>query len=581
MANINITIDGVKMSVEAGMTVLEAAKTAGIDIPTLCYLKGINQIGACRICLVEVEGARGLQPACSYPVSEGMVVRTNTKTVRDARKATLELILSNHNKNCLTCSKNTACELQELAKKLNVEENIYQGEKREPEIDEVSTSIVRDNSKCILCRKCVAVCKNVQTVGAIDVAYRGINSKITPAFDKPLGESNCINCGQCIEACPVGALSIKKNTDEVWEALNNPEMHVVVQTAPAVRAALGEEFGMELGKATTGKMVTALKRLGFDKVFDTDTGADLTIMEEGTEFIKRLQSGKNLPLITSCSPGWVKFAEHNFPELLDNLSSAKSPMSMFGAIIKTYYAEKNGIDPKKIYSVAVMPCTAKKYECKREEMSSTSAGPDVDAVITTVELANMIKEAGIKYTNLPDGQFDDPMGEATGAAVIFGASGGVMEAALRTVAEIVENKSLDKIDYTEVRATEGVKEAEIEIAGSKIKVAVVSGLGNARKLMDKVKSGECDYKFIEVMACPGGCAMGGGQPRRSDKEREGIDVRALRTKALYDEDAGLPKRKSHENEVIKKLYEEFLGEAGSHKAHELLHTKYVKREKNI
>ncbi|MBE5812553.1 MAG: 4Fe-4S dicluster domain-containing protein [Clostridiales bacterium] len=576
MGKVNITIDGCQMQVEDNLTVLEAARQAGIEIPTLCYLKDLNKIGACRICLVEVQGARGLQASCSYPVSEGMVVRTNTKQVREARKATLELLLSTHKKNCLSCSRNTDCELQALAEQMGVGEVIYDEDEMDDEIDNLSTSIVRDSSKCILCRRCVAVCKNVQSVGAIDVAYRGIESKITPAFDKSLADSNCVNCGQCVAVCPVGALSIKYDIDRVWEALSNDDVHVVVQTAPAVRAALGEEFGMEIGTATTGKMVSALRRLGFNKVFDTDTGADFTIMEEGTEFINRLKENKNLPLITSCSPGWVKFAEHNFPELLDNLSTAKSPMSMFGALIKTYYAKQEGIDPSKIFSVAVMPCTAKKFECDRPEMND-SGYQDVDAVITTVELAKMIKQAGINFEKLPDEQFDSPMGEATGAAVIFGTTGGVMEAAVRTVAEILEGKEINQIEYEAVRGEEGVKEAELEIAGKKVKIAVVSGLGNARKLMEKVKNGEVDYHFIEVMACPGGCIMGGGQPRKILKERNGIDVKALRKNALYSEDKKATFRKSHQNPYVQKVYKEFLQEPGSHEAHKLFHTEYTKR----
>lgn len=575
MGKVNITIDGVNIEVEDNLTVLEAAKQANIDIPTLCYLKELNKIGACRICLVEVKGARGLQAACSYPVSEGLVVRTNTKEVMDARKSTLELILSNHKKNCLSCSRNTDCELQALAERMGVGDVVYEGT-AEDEIDDLSTSIVRDNSKCVLCRRCVAVCKNVQTVGAIDVAYRGMNSKITPAFNKPLAESNCINCGQCVAVCPVGALTIKYNIDRVWDAIHDDELHVVVQTAPAVRAALGEEFGMPIGEAVTGKMVAALRRIGFDKVLDTNTGADLTIMEEGTEFIERLKSGKNLPLITSCSPGWIKFAEHNFPDLIPNLSSAKSPMSMYGALIKSYYAKKNNIDPSKIFVVGVMPCTAKKFECERPELNATGY-PDVDAVITTVELAKMIKQSGIMFEKLEDEMFDEPFGEATGAATIFGNSGGVMEAAVRTVAELLENKTIDQIEYEEVRGNETIKEAELTIAGQQVKIAVVSGLGNARKLMELVRAGKVDYKFIEVMACPGGCIMGGGQPRKILKEKEGVDVRAERRKALYNEDKRLPIRKSHLNPYIKQVYDEYLEKPGSELAHKLLHTHYIER----
>ena len=577
MGKVNITIDGVNIQVEDNMTVLEAARLAGIEIPTLCYLKETNKIGACRICLVEVQGARGLQASCSYPVSEGLVVRTNTKKVLDARKATLELILSDHKKNCLSRSRNTDCELQALAEKMQIGDVIYQGNADvSNDIDDLSTSIVRDNSKCILCRRCVAACKNIQTVGAIDVAYRGMNSKVTPAFNKSLRDSNCVNCGQCVAVCPVGALTIKYDIDRVWEALQNPDLHVVVQTAPAVRAALGEEFNMPIGEAVTGKMAAALRRLGFDRVLDTNTGADFTIMEEGTEFIERLTKNENLPLITSCSPGWVKFLEHNFPDLIPNLSSAKSPMSMYGAIIKSYYAKEHGIDPEKIFVVSVMPCTAKKFECERPELGE-DGHKDVDAVITTVELAKMIKKAGIMFEKLPDESFDEPFGEATGAATIFGTTGGVMEAAIRTVSEILEGKTLDKIEYEEVRGNETIKEAELEIAGKKVKIAVVSGLGNARKLMEKVRSGEADYQFIEVMACPGGCVMGGGQPRRVVKERNGIDVRGARRNALYSEDKRLPLRKSHQNPYVKKVYDEFLGKPGSEMAHHLLHTHYQAR----
>lgn len=575
MGKVNITIDGVKLEVEDNITVLEAARHAGIEIPTLCYLKDLNQIGACRICLVEIQGARGLQASCSYPVSEGLVVRTNTKEVLESRKATLELILSNHKKNCLSCSRNTDCELQDLAEKMQVGDVIYEGT-TDDEIDDLSTSIVRDNSKCILCRRCVVVCKKIQTVGAIDVAYRGMASKVTPAFNKSLKDSNCINCGQCVAVCPVGALTIKYDMDRVWEALQNPNIHVIVQTAPAVRAALGEEFGMPMGEAVTGKMVAALKRLGFDRVLDTNTGADFTIMEEGTEFIERLNESKNLPLITSCSPGWVKFLEQEFPDLIPNLSSAKSPMSMYGAIIKSYYAKEQGIDPEKIFVVGVMPCTAKKFECERPELGK-DGHKDVDAVITTVELAKMIKKAGIMFEKLSDESFDEPFGEATGAATIFGTTGGVMEAAIRTVSEILEGKEIEKIEYEEVRGNETLKEAELNIAGKKVKIAVVSGLGNARRLMEKVRKGEADYQFIEVMACPGGCIMGGGQPRKVLKERAGINVKGERRKALYNEDKRLPIRKSHQNPYVKKVYDDFLKTPGSEIAHNLLHTHYEAR----
>jgi len=579
MGKVNITIDGVNIEVEDNITVLEAARQAGIEIPTLCYLKELNQIGACRICLVEVQGARGLQASCSYPVSEGLVVRTNTKEVLEARKATLELILSNHKKNCLSCSRNTDCELQALAEKMQVGDVIYEGT-AEDEIDDLSTSIVRDNSKCILCRRCVSVCKKVQTVGAIDVAYRGMDSKVTPAFNKSLKDSNCINCGQCVAVCPVGALTIKYDMDRIWEALQNPDLHVVVQTAPAVRAALGEEFNMPIGEAVTGKMAAALKRLGFDRVLDTNTAADFTIMEEGTEFIERLKENKNLPLITSCSPGWVKYIEMNYQELLPLLSSCKSPHQMFGALIKTYFAKKEGINPEKIHVVSVMPCVAKKFERQRIEMKNNGLY-DVDSVITTRELSRMIKQANIEFKELEDSDFDNPMGEATGAGAIFGTTGGVMEAALRTAQDALTGKDLEKIEFEQVRGGKGIKKATVNIAGTEIKVVAASGLSNAQKILEEIKSGKADYQFVEIMACPGGCVMGGGQPIRSSKDRNEYDVRKLRADCLYSIDEKSTIRKSHENPTIKKLYKDYLEKPGSHKAHELLHTTYVKREKYV
>ncbi len=579
MEMVNVKINGMDVSAPKGYTVLEAARLANIDIPTLCYLKDVNQIGSCRMCVVEIKGARSLQAACVYPISEGMEIFTNSPLVRESRKTTLELILSNHDKSCLTCVRNRNCELQKLSEELGIVELPYEPlhEEEKAQIDDLSPSIVRDNNKCILCRRCVSVCKNVQTVGVIDAKERGIKTNIGCAFDKSLGEVACVNCGQCITACPVGALSEKDNTKEVWDAIHDDSKYVIVQTAPAVRAALGEEFGMEMGKAVTGKMVAALRRLGFTKVFDTNTGADLTIMEEGTEVIDRITNGGKLPVITSCSPGWVKFCEHNYPEFLDNLSSAKSPHEMFGALLKTYYAEKEGIDPKSIVNVSVMPCTAKKFEAAREELSNGDL-KDVDIVITTRELAKMIKQAGIDFANLPDEEFEDPFGAATGAGVIFGATGGVMEAALRTVAEILSGKSVPEDSYSVVRGTDGIKRAEVEIAGKKIKAAVAHGLGNARKLLDAIKAGEESYDFVEIMACPGGCVTGGGQPIVSAKTQAEVDVKALRAKALYDEDKSLPIRKSHENPVIKKLYDEYFEKPGSHKAHKLLHTHYVKRD---
>ena len=577
---VNLKINGQDVSVPAGTTVLEAARTAGIDIPTLCYLKDVSQTGSCRMCLVEIKGGRALQAACVYPVAEGLEVYTNTPAVRNARKVVLELILSNHDRKCLTCERNRNCELQTLADELGVTDIHYEGVRNEYEIDDLSPSIVRDNNKCILCRRCVNMCKNIQTVGAIDAVERGFKTSINCAFEKSLGEVSCVNCGQCIAVCPVGALREKDATDDVWAALANPDKHVVVQAAPAVRAALGEEFGYEMGTPVTGKMAAAMRRLGFDKVFDTDFAADLTIMEEGTELLQRIQNGGKLPMITSCSPGWIKFCEHNFPEMLDNLSSCKSPHEMYGAVIKSYYAEKAGIDPKDIFVVSIMPCTAKKFEAQREELSVNGL-QDVDSVLTTRELAKMIKQAGIRFTELPDEVFDDPFGDAaTGAGVIFGATGGVMEAAIRTVADILDNTSHTEIEYEAVRGVEGIKIASVQAGGKTIRAAVAHGLGNARELLNKVKSGEVEVDFIEIMACPGGCVNGGGQPIVCSKDRMDKDIRVERAKALYSEDKALEYRKSHDNPFIKKIYEEYLGEPGSHKAHDLLHTHYIARDKH-
>ncbi|WAM32878.1 NADH-dependent [FeFe] hydrogenase, group A6 [Caldicellulosiruptor morganii] len=576
MEKVNIIIDGKKFQVPKDYTVLQAAREAGVEIPTLCYLKGINEIGACRMCVVEVKGARSLQAACVYPVSEGMEVITNSERVRRARKVNLELILSNHDRSCLTCVRSGNCELQKLAEDLNVKQIRYEGENIRRPLDDFSPSVVRDPNKCILCKRCINVCRNVQEVGVINANYRGFRTVVSTAFDRSLNEVACTMCGQCIQACPVGALREKDSTDIVWKALADKNKYVVVQTAPAVRVALGEEFGLPIGTRVTGKMVTALKMLGFDKVFDTDTAADLTIMEEGTELINRIKNGGKLPLITSCSPGWIKFCEHYFPEFLDNLSTCKSPHEMFGAILKTYYAQKMGIDPANMFVVSIMPCTAKKFEAQREELAA-SGYPDVDAVLTTRELARMIKEAGIDFVNLPDSHFDDPMGDATGAGVIFGTTGGVMEAALRTVCEILTGKPLENIEITQVRGLEGIREAEIDIGTMKIKAAVAHGLANAKKLLEMVKNGEKEYHFIEIMACPGGCIMGGGQPIVPAKVKEKVDVAKLRASAIYDEDRSLPIRKSHENPTIKRLYDEFLGHPNSEKAHHLLHTHYRRR----
>ena len=580
MENVNLKINGLDVSAPAGSTILEAAHIAGIKIPTLCFLKEINEIGACRMCIVEVKGARNLVAACVHPINEGMEVRTNTPELIAARKRTLELILSDHDKKCLSCVRSGNCELQALCQELGVaDEQYFAGEANHYELDTSAAHMVRDNNKCILCRRCSAVCEKSQAVGVIGPNQRGFATFIGSPFDMGLGETSCVSCGQCIAACPTGALYEKDFVDEVLAAVEDPAKHVVVQPAPSVRAALGEEFGYPMGTDVEGKMAAALRRIGFDKVFDTDYSADLTIMEEAHEFIKRVQNGGVLPMMTSCSPGWVKYCEHYFPDLLDHLSSCKSPQQMFGAVTKTYYAEKMGLDPKDIVCVSVMPCTAKNFEVGRDDQDAAGV-PDVDISITTRELARLIRKVGIDFRSLPEEGFDDPLGESTGAGVIFGATGGVMEAALRTAVETLTGEELADVEFQEVRGTDGIKEATYHVADMDVKVAVASGLSNAKQILEKVRAGEADYHFIEIMCCPGGCVNGGGQPQVHADVRNFEDVRAIRAKVLYDNDAAKPLRKSHDNPSIKKLYEEYLGKPGSEKAHHVLHTSYVKRSIN-
>ncbi|MBQ6252050.1 NADH-dependent [FeFe] hydrogenase, group A6 [Ruminococcus sp.] len=580
MENITVKINGVELEVPKGTTVLEAAHMAGFEIPTLCYMKEINEIGACRICVTEVNEGRGfrLVAGCVYPCSNNMEILTSSPKVIESRKRTLELILSTHDRKCLSCVRSGNCELQKLAKDYGVEDaTVYDGIKNEYEVDNTAAHMYRDNNKCILCRRCVAVCAKTQGIGVIGANERGFKTYIGSAFDMGLGETSCVSCGQCIAVCPVGALSEKDYTKEVMAAIADPEKTVLVQTAPAVRAGLGECFGNPIGTNVEGKMAAALRRLGFDKVFDTDFAADLTIMEEANEFLNRFTNGGTLPLITSCSPGWVKFCEHYYPDLLDHLSSCKSPQQMFGATAKTYYAQKMGLDPKNIVMVSIMPCTAKKFEIGRPDQSAAGV-PDVDYALTTRELGRMIERAGILFNSLPDEKFDDPLGISTGAGVIFGATGGVMEAALRTAVYTLTGENVT--DLPEVRGTKAIKEATYNVAGNDVKVIVTSGLANARKVLDDIRAGKCDAQFVEVMACPGGCVNGGGQPQVPMGVRNFVDIREERAKVLYNLDKSMPLRQSHENPAIKKVYEEFFEKPGSHKAHEVLHTSYVKRKVN-
>ncbi len=566
-----ITINDKEYWANPGETVLTVSEREGIRIPTLCHLKGFSPTGSCRVCVVEVEDQRNLVPSCAFPVYEGMKVWTNSPKVRRARKTIVELLLVNHPQDCLVCVRNGNCELQSLSAQYGVRDYRYVGERRQNKKDIASPSIERDPNKCILCGRCVRVCHETQNVGAIDFAKRGFSSYVTPSMDSSLNTSPCVYCGQCVVVCPVGALTEKSHEKIVWEAINDPDKVVIAQTAPAVRAALGEEFGLEPGTVVTGKMTASLRRLGVDKVFDTNFGADLTIIEEATELIHRIQNDQPLPMLTSCSPGWIKYVETKYPDLLENVSTCKSPQEMTGAVIKSYYADKLGIDPASIFVVSIMPCTAKKFESQRPELGDRY--PDVDAVLTTREMARMIRNSGLDFNKLPDDHFDDPMGESTGAAVIFGATGGVMEAALRTAYHYLTQREMKDIEFAPIRGLNGVKEATVDIDGTEIRVAAVSGLHNIDTFLDDIREGKSNYHFIEVMACPGGCINGGGQPLPADPEKA-----KKRANALYEIDRSQPKRSSHHNESIQRLYEEFLGEPNGHKSHELLHTHYVNRE---
>ena len=576
---VSLRINDIPVTVPEGSTVLEAARSAGFNIPSLCFLKDINEIGACRICVVEVKGAKSLVASCVYPVAEGMEVYTNTERVRKSRQLTLELILSNHRMDCLTCSRNSHCELLQLAGDLGIDAVRYANDNMPPQIEASAPHLVRDNSKCVLCRRCTAVCRKTQEVGVIGPNDRGFHTHIGCAFDRDLSEVDCVSCGQCIVSCPTGALAEKDSTAEVLSALHDPAKHVVVGPAPSIRVTLGECFGLPIGTNVEGKMVTALRRLGFDKVFDVDTAADFTILEEGTEFLSRLNGGGTLPLIPSCSPGWVRYLEQHAPDMLHNISSCKSPQQMFGSLVKTYYAEQAGMDPQDIFVVSIMPCTAKKYEVLREEQRLPNGCMPVDVSLTTRELGRMITQAGLLFEHLPDGAFDPMLGVSTGAAAIFGASGGVMEAALRTVVEQLTGEGMAPLEYQEVRGMEGVKEASYELPGKTVRVCVASGLHNVKRVLDGIRDGSLQYDFVEFMACPGGCINGGGQPIQHANVRNFTDIKALRAAALYKQDEGMTYRRSHENPVVQKVYADFLGEPGSHKAHALLHCSYIKQKR--
>ncbi|HHY46546.1 MAG TPA: 2Fe-2S iron-sulfur cluster binding domain-containing protein [Firmicutes bacterium] len=570
---VSLTIDGQRVAVPEGTTILDAAKKIGIDIPTLCYHPDLEARAVCRVCVVEIEGQKLLQPSCAYPVSEGMVVHTNTPKARQARRMAVELMLARHPQGCLECIRNQSCELQALAERLQIREIRFERKLRDLPKDESTPAIVRDPDKCILCRRCVAMCHDVQAAGVLYPTNRGVDTVVTPAYQRAVSDVSCALCGQCIHACPTGAISERDDTEAVWQALADPNKHVVVQTAPAIRVSIGEEMGLPVGTIVTGKLVSALRRLGFDRVMDTDFTADLTIIEEGNELLHRIKNGGVLPMITSCSPGWIKFGEHFYPDLLEHISTCKSPQQMFGALVKTYYAQKMGIDPKDIFSVSLMPCTAKKYEADRPEMRS-SGYKDVDVVLTSRELGRMFREAGIRFEDLPEDEHDDPMGISTGAAAIFGATGGVMEAALRTVYEVATGKELGALDFVSVRGLDGIKEATVDLDGMQVRVAVAHGLANAKKILELLREGKAPYHFIEIMCCPGGCVGGGGQPIPTR-----MDTRAKRGEALYLADRSLPYRKSHENPAIKEIYRDFLGEPLGERSHHLLHTHYTKRGK--